>query len=372
MCKETRYLLLIVFTLLAIGIVILFSATAVYAAEGNIGDPYFFLRKQIIWVILSIIGLIATINVSYKTLEKIRYLLLAITILLLVVVLIPGLGTTIRGTRRWFRFDSLGIQPSEVAKIVLVVFFSAFIARNQDKIKTFFRGFLLPFGLLAFVCGLIVLEPDVGTAIFIALVVAIMLIVGGVRLTYLAPTFLIAIGGILVILSHKLPHILDRINTFLNLDADPLGKGYNIYQSLIALGSGGIWGVGLGGGTQKLFFLPEMQSDFIFSIIGEELGFLGTSIVIGLFLGFLYIGYRISKNAPDLFASILAFGITLLITLQAIINICVVTASIPAKGIPLTFISFGGSSLFFTMLGVGILVNIANSGTKELANSETS
>lgn len=366
MSKESKYVLAITFILLAIGIVMLFSASAIYAGEGKIGDPYYFFKKQLLWFFISICGLILAIKTPYTTLLKIRYPLLIITILALVAVLIPDIGTTIRGTRRWLRFGSIGLQPSEMAKITLIIFFSAFVSLNTHKIKSFSLGFLPSFGLLTLVCGLILLEPDVGTAIFIALVTGLLLIIGGARLTHIVPIFCVAIFCIILILAHKSPYIMDRINVFLNPSADQLGKGYHIQQSLIALGSGGMLGTGLGQSTQKLFFLPEAQSDFIFPIIGEELGFIGTTSIILLFLGLLYVGWRICKNTPDLFAFLLSFGIILFITLQAAINIGVVTGSMPAKGISLPFISYGGSSLFFTMIGIGILVNIANRSNKSL------
>lgn len=369
MSKDARNLLVIISVLLAIGIVMLFSASAVYTGESKTGDYTLFLKKQLLWIAISVTGLIIASKIPYTYWIKVSKPLLILTIAMLVLVIIPGIAHKINGARRWFRFGDLSFQPSEMAKLAIAIFLSATISLDADKLKNFKRGFLPLFALVSLISGLILAEPDIGTAIFIMAVSSIILIIGGVRITHIIP---LALGALLVVgfvAIFTMPHFKDRIEVFLNLAKDLQGKGYNVNQSFIAMGSGGWLGAGLGKGVSKLFFLPEVHSDFIFAVIGEELGFAGSILMLGLFASLLYFGYRIVKSAPDHFSLLLAFSIILFIILQAIMNIAVVTGAIPAKGIPLPFISFGGSTLFFTMFGIGILVNIANNSYRKAYNA---
>ena len=369
MSKDAVNLLVITSVLLAIGLVMLFSASAIYAGEGKVGDYTLFLKKQLVWITISVVGLFIASKIHYSYWIKARYPILAITIISLLLVLIPGVAPKINGARRWFRFSDLSFQPSEMAKLAMVIFLSASISLNPDRIKNFKHGFLPLFAVVSFISALILVEPDIGTASFILMVSSLILIVGGVKLNNILP---LAAGAFVLtgtVALFAMPHFKDRIMVFLDPSRDPLGKGYNINQSFIALGSGGWFGVGLGKGISKLFFLPEVHSDFIFPVIGEELGFIGSIVIMGLFAYLLYIGYRIMQKTSDRFSFLLAFGIIFFIILQAAMNIAVVTGAIPAKGIPLPFISFGGSSLLFIMFGLGILVNIANNSHQKIYNA---
>jgi len=243
----------------------------------------------------------------------------------------------------------------------LIVFFAGYLTAYHDRLKEFAHGFAIPMIIVALVFGLIVLEPDFGSAVLAATLAMSMLIVGGVRIGPLA-LLMLASGPILFRMVFMVPYRLRRLLAFLDPWKDPEGVGYHIIQSLIALGSGGTTGVGIGYSQQKLFFLPEASTDFVFAILGEELGFLGAGLVVLLFMLFVWEGMKVCRRAPDLLGFLLAFGVLFLVGLQAAINVAVVTGSVPTKGLPLPFISSGGSSLFFTMIGMGILLNVAGQG----------
>ncbi len=301
-----------------------------------------------------------TKSIPYQLWSKADWPILGLILILLTLVLIPGIGTAYYGARRWFRFGGIGFQPSEIAKLGLIIFLASFISKDTHRIKYFTSGLLPVILAIGLTCGLVILEPDIGTACFIALLSTIILVVGGIKLWHLAPIAAGVLPLTAYFVIHKLAYVQQRLAVFFNpalyLDS---AAGYQIKQSLIGLGAGGFWGSGLGASKQKLFFLPQQQTDFICAIIGEELGFIGILGVLFLFGLFLWQARKVVLRAPDLFGSLLALGITLMIILQALINIGVVTASLPTKGIALPFISFGGSSLCTLMLGVGILLNIA-------------
>jgi cell division protein FtsW len=359
-------LLAVVALLLAVGIVMIYSATAARSIEFS--DSTYRLRRQILWALLSIIGMTLAWGTDYREVTKRSTWLLAGAGALLLLVLIPGLGHQVGGARRWFRFSVVSFQPSEFAKIAVVIFAAAYAVTRRDRIKEFRKGFLPAFAAVAGVALLIMMEPDFGTAVFLGTVGVIVLIVGGIRLLHLLP-FAAAGGagilGILLLAPQKFAHVWNRLAVWWNPASDPLGGAHQLNQSLIALGSGGQFGVGIGQSMQKLYFLPEHHTDYIFAILGEELGFMGTAGVIVLFMVFIWQGMKIAAGARDRLGFLLAFGITFQIGLQAAMNIAVVTASIPPKGISLPFISFGGSSLFFLMAEVGILANIAGVAARE-------
>ncbi|MCG8432291.1 MAG: putative lipid II flippase FtsW, partial [Candidatus Omnitrophica bacterium] len=278
--------------------------------------------------------------------------------------LIPGIGREVGGARRWFRFRFISFQPSELAGLVMVFYLADFIARKQSMMKSFMQGFVPPLCILGVCSGLILLEPDLGTTMSIGMVVFLMLYVSGVRFRYLVSTVLAALPA-LYLLVFTVPYRRMRIMAFLNPWLDPRGSGFQIIQSQIALGSGGLFGVGLGHSKQKLFYLPAAHTDFIFSIIGEELGLMGTFGIVLLFMLLIYHGVKIVRNSRDRFDFFLAFGIVLMITLKAVINIGVSCGVFPTKGLPLPFISYGGSSLVMDMVSIGLLLNIAK--TQEYA-----
>jgi cell division protein FtsW len=346
--------------LICIGIVMIYSASSVYAWE-RYKDSFFFLKRHISFVLIGAVLAFLAMSVDYRRFQRYARPLLLISLVLLVLVLIPGIGREVAGARRWFRFKFLSFQPSELANIAVIMYVADFISRKGSAIKSFFRGFLPPMLVLGAVLFLILLQPDLGTVIALALVVFLMLFISGAKVSYLFSLVLLSLP-VLYVLIFNVAYRRIRILAFLNPWSDPKGSGFQIIQSQIALGSGGIFGAGLGQSKQKLFYLPAAHTDFIFSIIGEELGLLGTMAVILLFIIFIQQCLKIIKNTHDRFGYFLALGLILMICLKAIINIGVSCGLLPTKGLPLPFISYGGSSFIFDMLSVGILMNIARTG----------
>jgi len=346
-----------VIALLSFGVVMVYSSSAV-SAYVNFNDSYYFFKRQLVWVTLGIIAMLFTLTIDYHVWRKLATPALLVTIVLLLLVLVPGLGKVVNGARRWLGFSSLYLQPSEIAKLSMVLYSSANLARHQEKITNFLKGLLPQLGILLLIFGLILKEPDLGTALVIGGTIFVLLFAAGAKLSHLISLGLVGVIGIVAAIILE-PYRLKRLLAFSNPWADPLDTGYHIIQSLYALGSGGLFGVGLGRSREKFLYLPEPHTDFIFAILGEELGFIGTIAVILLFFLFAWRGFKIAIAAPDIFGSLLATGVTTMIVVQALMNIAVVTASMPVTGIPLPFISFGGSALIFTLAGVGILLNIS-------------
>ncbi len=367
--EPVNVIMYLVTTLLVIGIIMIYSTSSAKTAEGADSMNIIFL-KHVTWIIIAITGMLIMMKIDYHYLQKYSTVLFIVALAGLVVVLIPEIGTVSHGARRWIRFSGyFGYQPSEFAKLAMIIFMSGYIAKNSEKMATFAKGFVVPIVLIGIVSLLILKEPDFGTAMFITTVSFMLIMVGGTRIIYVLFTMIASIPHIYQIAMHKIPtYQQDRWDAFLDPWKDPMGIGYQIIQSWIALGSGGIAGLGLGESRQKLFFLPMSDNDFIFSIIGEELGFIGTTSIIIMFALFAWQGMRVCKTAPDAFGFFLALGITVSIALQAAINVAVVTGSIPTKGLPLPFISTGGSSILLSLLGVGILLNIA----KQSENADVS
>ena len=346
--------------LICIGIVMIYSASSIYAWE-KYKDGFFFLKRHIIFLGIGIFLTFLVMSVDYRKFKRIAKPLLVLSLISLVLVLIPGIGREVAGARRWFRFKFISFQPSELACMGIIIYIADFISRKGNIINQFFRGFLPPVLVLGVCALLILMQPDLGTTLAIGIVVFIMLFVAGVRVSYLSSIILASLP-MLYFLIFSIPYRRMRIMAFLNPWLDPKGSGFQIIQSQIALGSGGLFGTGLGHSKQKLFYLPAAHTDFIFSIIGEELGLLGTLGIIILFMIFIQQGLKIIKNAPDKFGYFLASGLVLMISLKALINIGVSCGVLPTKGLPLPFISYGGSSLIFDMVSVGILINIARTG----------
>ncbi len=343
--------------LLVFGIIMVYSASAV-SAYVNFQDSYYFLKRQILWVFLGIAAMLIIANIDYHVWKNTAKPILIVTIVLLILVLIPGLGKVVNGARRWLGFGSMYVQPSEMAKLGMVIFTAWLLTQRQDKIYSFAKGVMPSLAILMVVFGLILKEPDLGTALAISGTVFVMMFIAGAKVSQLLSLSLVGIGGIVVAILTE-PYRLKRLLAFSNPWADPLDTGYHIIQSLYAIGSGGLFGVGLGRSREKFLYLPEPHTDFIFAILAEELGFIGTVTIVILFFLFAWRGFKVAISAPDIFGSILAAGITSMIVVQALMNIAVVTASMPVTGIPLPFISFGGSALLFTLAGVGILLNIS-------------
>ncbi|MBI4563179.1 MAG: putative lipid II flippase FtsW [Planctomycetes bacterium] len=357
--REARQLAVVVLLLLGIGLVLLYSASAVAAQQSARGDSFYFFRKQVLWAALALGVFAVTARIPFEFWKKARFPLFAVTLLLLALVLVPGIGSPINGARRWLHAGGWAFQPSELAKLTCAFFVCGHMAEYPDLVRHFRWGFLPAFAAIALTCGLIVVEPDLGTAAFLGLVMTLTLIVGGTRWMHLALPAGLGTAALVGYAVTHLSHVMPRIEAWLHPEADPFGKGHQIRQSLIALGAGGWWGEGLGRGVQKLFFLPEVHSDFIFPVLGEELGFLGAVSVLCLYVAFGVAGWKIVRRARSDFGFLLAFSLTMCIVLQAALNLMVVTALVPTKGIPLPFLSFGGSSLCFSMASAGILVNIA-------------
>lgn len=343
--------------LLGLGVVMVYSSSAV-SAYVNFNDSYYFLKRQLVWASLGITVMLLMMNIDYHVWRKLAKPVLVITVILLILVLVPGLGKVVNGARRWLGFGSLYLQPSEIAKLSMVLFCAHSLARHQDKITSFTKGLGPHLLLLLGIFGLILKEPDLGTALVIGGTVFILMFTAGAKISHLASLGSAGVIGIIVAIIAE-PYRLRRLLAFSDPWADPLNSGYHIIQSLYAIGSGGLFGVGLGRSREKFLYLPEPHTDFIFAILGEELGFIGTVTVIVLFFLFAWRGFRVAISAPDIYGSMLAAGVTTVISLQALMNIAVVTASMPVTGIPLPFISFGGSALIFTLAGVGVLLNIS-------------
>jgi cell division protein FtsW len=365
MSRNAVILLGLCLGLVAIGVVMLYSATAIMAERSaRYNDSTWFLKRQLVWVLLGIAAMIVTSRVPYTFWEKQRLPILIGTLILLALVFVPHVGVSLNAARRWIRVGGWFFQPSEAAKVAIAVFLCGFVAKEPDRLRSFFKGFLPAFATLGLCCAMIIVEPDIGTAVFVAAVMTAMLVVAGVRAIHLAPCLVAAGCAAAYYAMTHTEHVQARLDTWLHPEHDPRGKGHQILQSLLALGAGGWWGEGLGRGTAKLYFLPEAHSDFILPVLGEELGFIGTTVMVLLYVSVGFAGYAIMRRAKDRFGFLLAFSLTTYIILQAAMNVAVVTAAIPTKGIPLPFVSAGGSSVLFTLAGVGILVNIANASER--------
>lgn len=361
MIRNIRINLFIVSTILiCIGIVMIYSASSIYAWE-RYKDSFFFLKRHLSFLAIGAVLGFLVMRVDYRKFRCFARPLVLLSLLLLLLVLIPGIGREVSGARRWFRFKFISFQPSELANMAVIIYIADFIARRGDTIKTFLKGFFPPMCVLGITALLILMQPDLGTTLAICVLVFIMLFIAGIRVSYLLSVVLASIP-MLYILIFSVPYRKTRIMAFLNPWLDPKGSGFQIIQSQIALGSGGAFGIGLGHSRQKLFYLPAAHTDFIFSIIGEELGLIGTISVIILFIIFIQQGLKIIKNANDKFGYFLSLGLILLISLKVVINIGVSCGIFPTKGLPLPFISYGGSSFIFDIISVGILMNIARTG----------
>ena len=357
MDQARRTLLMVIGALLALGLVMVYSASFVMAEKTQHCATYY-LQHQAIYLLAGCFALALTSLWDYHRLARHWKWFIGAAVLLLLAVMAPGVSAKINGARRWFSLGGVTLQPSEMVKPLMILGLAGWIAKTRNKISTLKEGFIPGALITGTVVVLVAIEPDMGTAGLLAIVFAALLFVGGIRMKYAVPAFFVSLPlGALVAYS-KLGYIRSRIEEFLS-GADPRGAGYHINQSLMGLGSGGIFGVGLGQGHSKLLYLPEIHNDFIFALIGEELGLIGTLSTLALFALFVIQGWRVARRAPDMLGSLIALGVTLCIGLQAAINIAVVTHSMPTKGIALPMISYGGSSMVFTLAAVGLLLNVA-------------
>ncbi len=355
--KKIDWTLLISVIVISIfGVLMIYSSSYIWA-EYKYNDALKYVKNQGLFFIVGLILMIVISKIDYKIYLKKSNLILLICLILLVLVLIPGVGTVRNGSRSWFGIGSFGIQPSEFTKLGLIIFVSKYLSHNEKATKNF-KGILPILGLLILIFGLIMLQPDFGTGTIIVMSIIGLLFVGGVNFKYFIRLGLVGVIGIVGLILAA-PYRLSRILSFLNPWSDPLGSGFQIIQSLYAIGPGGLFGFGIGNSRQKHFFLPEPQTDFIFSIISEELGFLGCAIIVMLFITICYTGFKVSRNCDDLFGKYLSFGIIFQIGFQACLNLMVVVGLIPVTGVTLPFLSYGGSSLLITLCSIGIVLNIS-------------
>lgn len=352
-------ILIITLTLALVGLVMVFSASAVVAGENKrLHDSWYFLKRQLAWLTFGLVLLHVVSRIDYVWWKRLALPLLGFITVLLVVVLIPSVGVAAKGARRWLHLGPISIQPVEMVKLIAVIYLAAYLAKKEDRLQSFGDGVLPAVVVVGLLSGLVLMEPDLGTIVVIGLVTAGMLFLGGARVSHLLRLVPVALAAVMVLICLS-PYRWQRLIAFLNPEKDPTGAGFQINQSFLAFGRGGLFGVGLGESKQKLFFLPEGHTDFVLALIGEELGLLGTGIIILLFALFAIRGFQIAARARMPFGRYLGIGITTLIGIQALINACVVTGLLPTKGLTLPFVSYGGSSLVMSLVGVGILLNIS-------------
>lgn len=356
--RENRIsLTVVVMALICVGIVMIYSASCVNAME-NFHDSLYYLKRHMIFLAMGLASCAAVMMFDYRQLQPYAGRIILFSILLLVLVIIPHIGKESYGARRWFKLGVFHFQPSELSKLAIIVFMADFLARKQEIIKDFWRGFVPPVVVMGIVCVLTVKQPDLGTTVETAVVVLVMMFIAGSRLRHMS---IIGLGGIIAVtyLIIKAPYRMARIVAFLDPWQDSRGIGFQLTQSQIAIGSGGVFGVGLGHSQQKLFYLPAAHTDFILSIVGEELGLIGTLAIIALFVAFIWIGSRIIRQTNNAFGYFLAVGIVAMLGLQAMVNVGVSIGAFPTKGLPLPFISYGGSALIFHLIAIGLLLNVA-------------
>lgn len=335
----------------------IYSSSGVFALR-ELGDSAYFLKRHLVSLFLGMTAALGMMAIDYRRLRDYAKPLLVFTITLLVLVLIPHIGKASFGARRWFDLGVFNFQPSEFAKITVMIYVADFLARKKNRIASFKEGFIPLLLMMGLICLLIVKQPDLGNAVLIASIMMIMMYVAGAKLSHMGSLVAMAIP-VLIFLILKEPYRMRRIIAFLDPWEDSQGVGFQLTQSQIALGSGGMWGVGLGKSMQKLFYLPAAHTDFILSIIGEELGLIRTLCVVFLFGAFVWQAARIAKRTVDPFGFYLAVGIISMLGLQTVVNIGVSIGALPTKGLPLPFISYGGSALIFNLMAVGLLLNIS-------------
>lgn len=356
--KKIDYKLYLSVIILALfGTIMIYSSSNIWA-EFKFDDPFKYFKNQFIFFIIGSILMYLISKIDYSFYKKKSNLILLICFSLLVLVLIPGVGIVRNGSRSWFGIGGFGIQPSEAAKIGLVIFVAKYLSNNYSIMMDIKKGVLPIMLVIIIFFALIMLEPDFGTAMVLTMSLVAMIFISKVKLSFFVKIGVVGLLGIvgLIIVA---PYRMARIVSFLNPWSDPLGSGFQIIQSLYAIGPGGLFGMGFGNSIQKNFYLPEPQTDFIFSIISEELGFLGVLIVSCFFLFIFYRCIKISLNTKDLFGKYLSFGLSFSIIFQTVLNLCVVIGLVPVTGVTLPFISYGGSSLLVSMASIGIILNVS-------------
>ena len=354
---ESYFIFLIALSLTAIGIIMAYNAGAVVGLE-HFGDAYFFARRSALHAVIGLLVLGLGARTDYHVWLRYRRWILGATLVLLVIVLFPGVGSQANGARRWLRLGGLGLQPSEIAKVALAIFLAGYCASRQDVLNDLRRGVLPAFAVIGVITGLVVAQRDLGTPIAIALIALAVLFAGGMRGRYLVGLMLSAVPVLIGLIIIE-PYRMRRLLVFADPWRDPQGAGWQVVQSLLAFGSGGVMGVGWGQGVQKLLYLPEPHTDFVFAIIGEEGGLVWTLTIVLMFVVLTGLGVAVALRAQDQGGAFLAMGLTFMFVVGAGANMAVVTGLVPPKGIPLPFISYGGTALITASFSAGVLMNIA-------------
>jgi len=352
------FLLIVVSLLCIIGVLAIFSAGAPFGYIDDNAPPYGWAMNQLKWLGLGVLFLFFASRLNYHFYKRFDRIIILFVILSLLLVFVPKLGRQIRGVHRWITFGSFQIQPSELAKLGIIIYLSCSLVRKKDRIISFIGGFLPYLIIISLIFLLVMIEPDLGSALIIAGVGFVLIYAGGAKISHML--YVAALGILPVYFSiSKIGYRKNRIIAFLNPESDPLGIGFQPLHLKMSIGAGGLWGMGPGKGNEKLFYLPTPHTDSIFAVIGEEFGFIGTSLIVLLFLIFTWRGLKIAKRAPDELGKLLAIGLTCLISGQALINMGVATVILPTTGSALPFISYGGSSLLTSLVAIGILLNIS-------------
>lgn len=360
--KPDYFLIFLVFILAIFGLVMIYSASVVNSYQ-IFGYNSYYLNKQAVSLLIGIIVWIIFSKIDYRAWQKNSLWMLIATLILLVLVFVPGIGTNLGGAHRWIDVANIFFQPSEICKLTFIIYLSAWLAKKGEGVRDFQSGFLPFAAILGLVAFLIIKEPDMGTMSVITGIATIIFFVAGASWQHIG-LGLASVIGFFLILIKSAPYRMERFLTFLSPGTEALGAAYQINQALLAIGTGGLWGLGFGQSRQKFLFLPQAHTDSIFAIIMEELGFLRSSLVIIAFVLIAWRGYRIAKNAPDTFSRLVATGITTWIVLQALINMAAITGLMPLTGVPLPFVSYGGTSLVILFAAVGILTNISKQANK--------
>ena len=355
-------LLITILLLLSIGLIMLLSASSPSALSES-GNSYSYFFRQAIFAVAGLFMMWVISNIDYRFYQK--YYKLAYIIAFLLLLAVPLVGTEVNGAKRWINItESFSFQPSEMAKLLMIIFYAGILVKNRDELNKYGKGFFKHIIMVAPIIVLLLIEPHFSASMIIIGIVAIMMIVAGCKFWhFLVSGLVVGVPGIIGLILLE-PYRLQRVTTFLNPWSDPTGDGWQVIQSLYAIGSGGLFGAGLGESKQKYLYIPEPHNDFIFSILAEELGFIGCAVVIILFAIFIWRGILIAMKSPDMFGSLIAIGITAQVAIQVIINIAVVTSSMPATGMPLPFFSYGGTALFIILCEMGVLLNISRASAK--------
>jgi cell division protein FtsW len=360
--KHTRDIVIAVLLLAGIGTLMVYSSTA-FMSMRKYGSGFHYLWSHMFTLCIGIGAMLVLSKTDYKKFRPLVYIMLGFSLLLILLVFVPGIGISANGARRWLRLWPTTFQPSELVKLVMVIFLADYMDKNIHRMRDFKYGILIPVAIMLFFQGIIITQPDFGAVMSLGILTVGLLILGGARLSHIGALVLFSLPVIYIVISSS-SYRMKRIMSFTDPWKDAFGSGFQLVQSFIAFGSGRFLGVGLGGSKQKLYFLPEVHTDFIFSLIGEELGLIGALTVLGIFLWLFIRGIQVSTRTNDPFSYYLTMGLTMMIGVQAVINFAVSTGLMPTKGLPLPFISYGGSALLINMCAAGILISISRNNEK--------